>query len=131
MRELQQVRQLTADLFVSLDLFAQGIGARAYFGYAGPELAKWITDNLARPQVLVLGRVTYEALSGISASATDATTPRMNELPKLVFSNTLREPLTWSNSRIVAGDAVATMRESGCTYWICQRSLCSTCNTFS
>jgi dihydrofolate reductase len=32
-------------------------------------------------------------------------------LPKLVFSSTLREPLSWANSELVAGDAVEAVRD--------------------
>lgn len=35
----------------------------------------------------------------------------MNRLPKLVFSNTLHEPLAWNNSRLVTGDPVARIQE--------------------
>jgi hypothetical protein len=30
----------------------------------------------------------------------------MNELPKVVFSRTLEEPLGWDNSRLLRGDLV-------------------------
>jgi dihydrofolate reductase len=34
----------------------------------------------------------------------------MRELPKLVFSTTLREPLPWSNTQIIAGDLEQQIR---------------------
>jgi dihydrofolate reductase len=98
------VRLLTADLFVTLDGFAMGEGAGPFFGYGGPELHRWIRDRLDKPQLIVMGRVTYEALAGMSATATDESSARMNELPKVVFSNSLREPLAWANTRLVRGD---------------------------
>jgi dihydrofolate reductase len=102
--------ELTADLFVTLDGFAAGEGAGPFFGYAGPELDRWISDRLAEPQLVVMGRVTYDVLSRISATATDQTSARMNRLPKAVFSNSLREPLAWANTRLVRGDLGAGIR---------------------
>ena len=95
------MRELIADLFVSLDGFASGVSEEPFFGYFGPELGKWITEELARPQVLVMGRVTYEAMAKFAPSATDEMSVRMTELPKLVFSSRLKEPLGWKNTRIV------------------------------
>jgi len=96
--------ELTADLFVSLDGFAAGVDAGPFFGYSGPELASWVSDALARPHLVVMGRVTYEALAAISSPATDEVSARMSELPKVVVSNTLLEPLAWANTRLIRGD---------------------------
>jgi dihydrofolate reductase len=92
------MRELTADLFVSLDGFAAGVDVGPYFGYFGPELADWVRTELDRPQVIVMGRVTYQALSPMAATADEASA-RTNDLPKVVYSNTLQEPLTWSNTQ--------------------------------
>jgi dihydrofolate reductase len=96
--------ELTADLFLSLDGFAAGVDVGAFFGYGGPELDGWVRDAQARPQLVVMGRVTYEAMAQISSSATDEVSTRMNETPKAVFSNTLSEPLAWQNTRLIRGD---------------------------
>jgi len=98
------MRELTADMFVTLDGFTSGTDVGAYFGYGGPELGSWVHDALEQPQLMLLGRVTYEALSTICTSATDDVSARMNQLPKAVFSNTLQEPLAWNNARLVTGD---------------------------
>lgn len=95
------VRELIVDLFVSLDGFASGENEAAFFGYFGKGLGKWIHDNLFVPQVLLMGRVTYQALAGFSSAATDEMSVRMTELPKLVFSSALREPVEWKNTRVV------------------------------
>jgi hypothetical protein len=50
------VRELIADLFVTLDGHAYGEGAPAYFGYPGPDLERRIDDNVAAPQVMLMGR---------------------------------------------------------------------------
>ena len=102
--------ELTADLFLSLDGFAAGVDVGPFFGYGGPELDGWVRDQLGRPHVVVMGRVTYEALAQISSSATDEVSRRNSDLPKVVFSNTLSEPLTWRNTRLIGGDLADGMR---------------------
>src|SRR5580658_10202231 len=77
-----RMRELTADLFISLDGFASGVNQAAYFGYFGPELGKWVRDHLNEPQIIIMGRVTYQALAGPSASANDEASLRMSSLPK-------------------------------------------------
>ena len=104
------MRELTADLFISLDGFACGVNQPAYFGYYGPDLERWVLDNLGQPQVIIMGRVTYEALAGFAASATDEVSARMRELSKLVFSSTLQEPLVWKNSRLLTGGVAEEIR---------------------
>ena len=104
------MRELIADMFVSLDGHAYGEGAPAYFGYPGPDLERWIDDNLATPQVLLMGRVTYEMMSAIVRDQPVEGRDRINELPKVVFSGTLGEPLEWNNSRLATGDLVEEVR---------------------
>jgi uncharacterized protein YndB with AHSA1/START domain len=91
------MRGFTADLFISLDGFASGVNEAAFFGYFGDGLGKWVQDHLNQGQLLVMGRITYEALASFTPSATDELSLRMTELPKLVFSSTLKEPLRNEN----------------------------------
>lgn len=96
-------------MFATLDGFASAVDAGPYFGYFGPELGTWVRYQLDRPQVIIMGRVTYEAMAAISASADEASA-RMNGLPKVVFSNTLQEPLAWNNTRLLRGDLAEAIR---------------------
>ena len=104
------MRELTADLFISLDGFASGVDQAPYFGYFGRELGNWVRDHLDQPQFIIMGRVTYEALARFSASATDELSVRMSALPKLVCSSTLEEPLAWKNTRLLKGAVADEIR---------------------
>lgn len=104
------MRELIADLFISLDGFASGANEEAFFGYEGPDLMAWVETELNRPQVLLMGRNTYTGQAAFAATATDPMSIRMRELPKLVFSTTLREPLLWSNTHIITGDLEQQIR---------------------
>jgi dihydrofolate reductase len=102
------VRELIADLFVSLDGFAGAEGVGAFFGYPGPELDRWVAEHLDEPQIVLTGRVTYETLAGMAAADDPS---GMTGLQKVVFSNTLREPLAWANTRLVRGDAADAVQQ--------------------
>ena len=58
------------DMFVSVDGWAGSDGLPGYFGYLGPELQEWIMDELAAPQLVVMGRRTYQALAALPAGGT-------------------------------------------------------------
>jgi len=96
------MRELTADMFVSLDGFAAGAdGGQSWtFGYFGPEFAEYAQKVLAEPQIMIMGRVTYEIMAPSWSSSPGPLAEQMNGLPKLVFSTTLAEPLTWANARL-------------------------------
>jgi dihydrofolate reductase len=104
-------RTLTTDLFVTLDGFALGEGWPAYFGYLGPDLEGWIHEEISKPQTLLFGRVTYQMLAGVIQAATDEASRRMNELPKVVVSNTLQEPLEGNNTQLLKGDELRAFKE--------------------
>lgn len=101
---------LTIDLISSLDGYAAAEGWPGYWGLEGPELFEWFEKELARDQTLVMGAATYRAMSAIVAEVEDPSFARLNELPKVVFSSSLRPPLSWANTRLVADDAVAGIR---------------------
>lgn len=105
------MRELSADLFISLDGFASGVHEAAYFGYFGPDLGDWVRKQLDEPQVILMGRVTYEILAQFSASATDAVSARMSALPKTVCSSTLHRPLAWKNTSLVKGAVADEIKE--------------------
>jgi dihydrofolate reductase len=104
------MREITADLFISLDGFASGVDQAPYFGYFGQDLGNWVRAHLDQPQVIIMGRATYVALARFSASATDEVSVKMSSLPKLVFSSTLNEPLAWKNTRLLKGAVADEIR---------------------
>ncbi len=100
------MRELIVDMYITLDGYAYGEGAPAYFGYLGPDLERRIDEDVAEPQVMLMGRKIYELMWAIVRDQPVEGADRMNELPKVVFSGTLAEPLEWNNSRLAKGDLV-------------------------
>ena len=106
------MRELTADMFVSVDGFAAGPdGGQSWtFGYFGPEFAAYAQQILAEPQIMIMGRVTYEIMARAWPSSPGPLARPMNSLPKLVFSTTLAEPLAWNNAQLAKHEPVAAIR---------------------
>jgi dihydrofolate reductase len=106
------MRELTADMFVSLDGFAAGAdGGQSWtFDYFGPEFAAYAQQVLAEPQIMIMGRVTYEIMARSWPSSPGPLARPMNSLPKLVFSATMAEPLTWNNAQLAKRGPVAEIR---------------------
>jgi dihydrofolate reductase len=100
------MRELIVDLFATVDGFARGRNSPAYFGYGGPDLDAWIGEQLATPHVVLMGSNTYRALSEIAATGAD---PRMDKLPKVVFSASLQPPLAWANTTLVSDDVAVAV----------------------
>jgi dihydrofolate reductase len=100
---------LVVDIFLSVDGWAGSDGLPGYFGYLGPELAEWIKTEGAAPQLVVMGRRTYEALAGVPQEFRDEGWDRLSQLEKVVFSRTLTQ-VAWPNTRISGGDLIAEVR---------------------
>ena len=104
------MRTLTTDLFVTVDGYARGENSPAYFGYFGPDLEAWIAEEVAKPQVVLMGRVTYETMAAISATGEYDDANRLTDTPKVVFSRTLRDA-TWANTELISSDLGEAVRE--------------------
>jgi dihydrofolate reductase len=103
------VPELLVDFITSLDGYGAARGWPGWWGLEGPEYLAWLE---AQPDdnIILMGATTYRLMSELSNEGepgTDVLTGR----PKVVFSTTLSEPLTWPNTQLVAGDAVAAVGE--------------------
>jgi dihydrofolate reductase len=96
------MRELMVDMFSTVDGYGGGgPKPKAYWGYEGPGLYEWIHAQLAQEHVTLMGAETYRQMAEIVATGDDPTFPRMTELPKVVFSKTLRPPLAWANTTLI------------------------------
>jgi dihydrofolate reductase len=104
----------TFDVFSSLDGFGSVSGGNwgGYWGKQGPELLDHRLALYDREQRMVFGANTYRLFAAMLASATeesevkDPWVTRMVNLPAIVVSSTLEEPLDWADGTVVRGDAV-------------------------
>jgi dihydrofolate reductase len=111
--------ELLVDFITSLDGYASGDGWPGYWGLEGPEYLAWLGEQ---PEVTYLmGANTYRLMSGFAAGEVpegqaefsadeEASVDELTRAPKIVFSSSLAEPLTWANSTLVRDDAVQAVR---------------------
>ena len=102
--------ELLIDFISSLDGYGAAEGWPGWWGLEGPEYLGWLRDQPEASYTVLLGANTYRLMSHLAtdgAPGTDA----LAGLPKVVFSTTLKEPLSWPNTQLVNRDAVEAVRE--------------------
>ncbi|MFD0773411.1 dihydrofolate reductase family protein [Streptomonospora algeriensis] len=103
---------LTVDFITSLDGYGAAEGWPGFWGMEVPEYLAWIAKNAEHGHVVLMGARTYRLMSGFAAEAPDDPgTAELTATPKVVFSSTLEAPLSWDNTELVAGDAVAAVQD--------------------
>ena len=81
---------------------------------ADDEFNRFTSDRASSGGVLLFGRVTYELMAGFwptrqAAQSLPIVAERMNHLPKVVFSRTMKQA-TWNNTTLVKHDMVGHIR---------------------
>jgi dihydrofolate reductase len=102
--------ELLIDFITSLDGCAAAEGWPGWWGLEGPEYLAWLAESPEAGYTVLMGAKTYRIMSGFAAAGEPGTEP-LAGMSKVVFSKTLREPLAWANTQLVAGDAVEAVRE--------------------
>jgi dihydrofolate reductase len=102
--------ELLVDFITSLDGYAAAEGWPGWWGLEGPEYLAWLGEAPEADHTVLVGATTYRVMSKLAAEGEQGTDV-LAGLSKVVFSTTLREPLSWPNSQLVARDAVETVRE--------------------
>ena len=118
------MRKLSVSTLVSLDGVIQdpgGFGETDRGGWANQyfttDAQQNALEHLKASDYFLIGRVTYELLSKTWGNIKGGEyLDRMNEIPKLVASTTLSDPLEW-NAKVIDGDVAVEIarlkRESG------------------
>ena len=101
--------QLMVDFIITLDGYASGEGWPGFWGLEGPEYLTWLEEAPERNDTVLMGATTYRLMSEFAAADAEGV-GALNEVPKVVFSSTLEEPLSWPNTRLVRGDAVEAVK---------------------
>ncbi|MEU4390399.1 dihydrofolate reductase family protein [Kribbella sp. NPDC023855] len=99
----------TVDFFCSVDGYGSAEGWPGYWGKEGPEVVEDRVRTFAQDQVLVLGATTFRAFRQFVVEYDEPYYESLNQLPKIVFSSTLEEPLGWRNSTVLKEDAVTAI----------------------
>jgi dihydrofolate reductase len=102
--------ELLIDFITSLDGYAAADGWPGFWGLEGPEYLAWLAEQPEAGYTVLMGATTYRLMSGFAAAG-EPGTDALAGTQKVVFSTTLSEPLSWANTRLVAHDPVAAVRE--------------------
>jgi dihydrofolate reductase len=102
------VPNLMVDFIISLDGYAAAEGWPGLWGMGGPEYLEWITSDSETAHTTLMGATTYRVMSGFAAKMPD---DPLTSMSKVVFSSTLKAPLSWDSSELVDGDAVEVVRD--------------------
>jgi dihydrofolate reductase len=106
--------ELLIDFITSLDGYGAADGWPGWWGLEGPEYLGWLGEQPEGAYTILMGATTYRLMSGFAAQG-EPGTDVLAGMPKVVFSSTLQEPLSWPNTRLVARDAVEAVREMKAT----------------
>src|SRR5689334_1665672 len=102
--------ELLIDFITSLDGYAAAEGWPGWWGLEGREYLAWLDESPEKGYTVLMGATTYRLMSGFVADG-EPGTDVLAGMDKVVFSNTLTEPLSWAKARLVRGDPVAAVRE--------------------
>ena len=108
--------EVLVDFITSLDGYASAEGWPGWWGLEGPEYLGWLDEQPERDYALLMGANTYRLMSGFAnqapaqADAEEADSlAALTKAHKVVFSASLPAPLSWDNSELVSGDAIAAV----------------------
>lgn len=102
--------ELLVDFITSLDGYGAGEGWPGHWGLAGPEYLASLEEDPSAGYLVLMGPNTYRLMSGVAGDGAPGT-EALAGLSKVVFSSSLEEPLSWPNTRLVTGDAVAAVAD--------------------
>ena len=98
------MRNIVVTEFMSLDGVMEEPGWT--FEYWNDEIAKFKGEESTASDALLLGRVTYQGFAAAWPQSNDEGADYFNSVRKYVVSETLEEPLEWTNSRLIKDDVV-------------------------
>ena len=112
MRKLDVFNSVTLDGYFS---GADGDMSWAHNVAPDAEFQSFVEDNAKGGGVLLLGRVTHDLMASYwptpaARQSNPVVAEYMNNLPKVVFSRTLKSS-PWSNTKVVNGDPAAEVRK--------------------
>jgi dihydrofolate reductase len=102
--------ELMIDFITSLDGYGAAEGWPGWWGLEGPEYLAWLKGQPEASYTVLMGANTYRLMSGLATEGEPGTDSLVG-LSKVVFSTTLKEPLSWPNTQLVNRDPVEAVRE--------------------
>ena len=102
---------LMVDFIISLDGYGAAEGWPGFWGMEGPEYLAWLEEDAGHERTVLMGATTYRLMSGFAAEMPEEPSfAALAAMPKVVFSSTLKTPLSWANTELVDRDPVEVVR---------------------
>jgi dihydrofolate reductase len=102
---------LMVDFIISLDGYGAAEGWPGLWGMEGPEYVAWLEEDGGTEHTALMGATTYRLMSGYAAEMPDDPgLAALTAMPKVVFSSTLKAPLSWANTELVDGEPVEAVQ---------------------
>ena len=103
---------LMVDFIISLDGYGGAEGWPGFWGMEGPEYLAWLGEPAEAEHTTLMGATTYRLMSGFAADMSDDPgMAALTAMPKVVFSSTLKAPLSWDNTELVGEDPVEAVQD--------------------
>ena len=109
------MRKIIFQMMTTVDGYFEGPNKELDWHVLDDEFIQNAVDLLNSADTLLFGRVTYQMMAAYwptaeAIAADPVIAERMNNLPKIVFSTTLKT-VDWQNSRIVNGNSTEEIRQ--------------------
>ena len=114
--------ELLVDFITSLDGYGAGEGWPGHWGLAGPEYLASLEEDPSAGYLILMGPNTYRLISTVAGDGAPGT-EALAGLSKVVFSSSLKEPLSWPNTRLVTDDAVTAVADMKANGTVSMRTL--------
>jgi dihydrofolate reductase len=101
--------EVLIDFITSLEGYGAADGWPGLWGMDVPEYLAWLKEQPEADYTILMGANTYRLMLDLAADR-EPGIDALTEKPKIVFSSTLTEPLSWPNTQLVAQDAVESVR---------------------
>jgi dihydrofolate reductase len=99
------MRKVALKMHVSLDGYVRAASGDVMdwvFRTFDDELQAWEVDNLWQAGTHIMGRNVYDEMAAYWPTSTEPFAPPMNEIPKVVFSKSLKQA-DWERTRVASG----------------------------
>lgn len=114
--------ELLVDFITSLDGYGAAKGWPGLWGLGGPEYLAWLDQQPERDYTVLMGANTYRLMYGFATESEPSQTgeaptvedtafTELSRVAKVVFSSTLKPPLSWANTRLISENAVEAVKE--------------------
>ena len=114
--------ELLVDFITSLDGYGAGEGWPGHWGLAGPEYFASLEEDPSAGYLILMGPNTYRLISSVAGDGAPGP-EALAGLSKVVFSSSLKEPLSWPNTRLVTDDAVTAVADMKANGTVSMRTL--------